>query len=201
MPGSLFGRKALQCCGDQIPLLLLMQGGNARRRRSRPGAAGIQEFMLEFELRLETMADLIPRALILRLFLAPDDLACVRVFAQDRLVFLGRKRIQLLDANDRDRFELRFAPRFQQIEINLAAAKHNARHRGSLDVVDLIDHRLKSAAAELLEPRHGQGMAQQALRRHDDERLAQCAQHLPAQHVKHLRRRRGHAHLHVVFGA
>ena len=44
-------------------------------------------------------------------------------------------------------------------------------------------------------------MPQQALRRHDDERLAQRAHHLPAQHVKHLRRSRRHAHLHVVLGA
>src|SRR5262245_29337048 len=44
-------------------------------------------------------------------------------------------------------------------------------------------------------------MAKQALRRHDDEGLAQVANHLPPQHVKHLRRRRGHADLDVAIGA
>ena len=44
-------------------------------------------------------------------------------------------------------------------------------------------------------------MTQQTLRRHDDERLSQRPQHLPAQHVEHLRGRRGYAHLDVVFGA
>ncbi len=43
-------------------------------------------------------------------------------------------------------------------------------------------------------------VAQQALRRHHDERLAQRAQHLPAQHVEHLRRRRRHADLVVQLG-
>ena len=44
-------------------------------------------------------------------------------------------------------------------------------------------------------------MPEQALRRHHDERLAEVAPHLPAQHVEHLRRRRRHAHDHVVLGA
>ena len=37
--------------------------------------------------------------------------------------------------------------------------------------------------------------------RHHDQRLAVPAQHLPAQHVEDLRRRRRHAHLHVVLRA
>ena len=41
-------------------------------------------------------------------------------------------------------------------------------------------------------------MAQQRFRRHHDQRLAQVAHHLPAQHVEHLRRRGRHADLHVV---
>ena len=67
--------------------------------------------------------------------------------------------------------------------------------------LDLIDHGLKTAARQLFQTGHRQGMAQQALRRHDDERLAQWAQHLPAQQVKHLRGRRRNAHLHVELGA
>src|SRR6516162_4726204 len=44
-------------------------------------------------------------------------------------------------------------------------------------------------------------MAQQALRRHDDQRLAEGLMHLPAQHVEHLCGSRGHAYLHVVLRA
>src|SRR5258708_25685334 len=147
------------------------------------------------------MPDLITASLILRLLLKPDDLARVRILAQNGLVFLRRKRIQVLDSYDRHRLGLRLAPRFQQVEINLAAAEHDALYLGGPDVVDLIDHRLETVARQFLQTRHGQRMAQQALGRHDDERLAQRAQHLPAQHVEHLRRRRGNANLHVELGA
>ena len=42
-------------------------------------------------------------------------------------------------------------------------------------------------------------MTQQALRRHDDQRLAIRTQHLPSQHVKHLRRRGWYTDLNIVF--
>ena len=60
---------------------------------------------------------------------------------------------------------------------------------------------LKPAVGQFLELRHRQLVTQQALRRHDDQRLAERPHHLPPQHVKHLRGRRRHAHLHVVLGA
>ena len=44
-------------------------------------------------------------------------------------------------------------------------------------------------------------MTQQTLGRHDNEGLAVGADHLPAQHMEHLRRGGGHADLHVVFSA
>ena len=44
-------------------------------------------------------------------------------------------------------------------------------------------------------------MAQQGFGRHHDERTAHGAHHLATQHVEHLRRGGGHAHLHVVLGA
>ena len=62
-------------------------------------------------------------------------------------------------------------------------------------------HACGTAARQLVERRHRQLVPQQALRRHHDQRLAERAQHLPAQHVEHLRRRRRHADLHVVLGA
>ena len=51
------------------------------------------------------------------------------------------------------------------------------------------------------ERRGGRRMAQQALGRHDDQRLAPRSQHLPPQEVEELGRRRRIDHLHIVFGA
>ncbi len=44
-------------------------------------------------------------------------------------------------------------------------------------------------------------VAQQRLRRHQDQRLAERAVHLPAQHVEIIGRRGGHADLHIVLRA
>ena len=147
------------------------------------------------------MADLVPGALVLRLFLAPDDLARVRVVRERRRVILGRERIELLDAHDRDVARLVGAARLEQVEVDLARAEHDARDVLRRQVVDLVQHALERAPGELVERRHRQLVPQQALRRHDDQRLAERAHHLPAQHVEHLRGRGRHADLHVVLGA
>ena len=64
----------------------------------------------------------------------------------------------------------------------------------SIDAVEPADRQLVE--------RGGRGrQAQQALRRHHDERLAHAPQHLEAQQVEHLRGRRRLADLDVVLGA
>ena len=67
--------------------------------------------------------------------------------------------------------------------------------------VGLVDHVLEAAVGQRLQRRGGQRVAQQALRRHHDQRLAERAQHLAAQQVEDLRRRGRHADLDVVLGA
>ena len=79
---------------------------NARGRRRGAGAPCIEQLVLGTELRLQPMADLVPAALVLRLFLAPDDFARIRVFAQDRFVFVRGKGIELLEADDGNRVRL-----------------------------------------------------------------------------------------------
>src|SRR5207237_6271670 len=74
-------------------------------------------------------------------------------------------------------------------------------HLRRWDVVDLADHAREAPAGEILERGYRQLVTQEALRRHDDQRLAEGLAHLPPQHVEHLRRRRRHAHLHVVLRA
>src|SRR5471032_2373267 len=109
------------------------------------------------------MPDLIPATLVLRLFLAPNYFPRVRIFLQHLLVFVRGERIELLDSHDGHGTALQFASRFEQIEIDLTAAKHHARNGGGFDVVDLVDHRLEAAAGELLEARNRQRMTQQTL--------------------------------------
>ena len=173
-------------------------GGRRRRRR----ASRVQQLALRAERPIELMADLVPGALVLRLLLTPDDFLRRVVAIEHRLVLFAGKRVELLEPHEGDIVELRCAPCAQQIEIDLAAREHDAPDFLRLsDRVRLVDDILEAAARQLVETGHRQLMPQQALRRHDDQRLAQAAQHLPTQHVEHLCRRRWHANLHVVFGA
>ena len=57
---------------------------------------------------------------------------------------------------------------------------------------------MELAVDEIVQRGHRHLVAQQRFRRHHDQRLAAGAQHLPAQHVEHLRRRGRHADLHVL---
>ena len=59
----------------------------------------------------------------------------------------------------------------------------------------------RRAFGDVVERRDAALVAQQALRRHQDQRLAELALHLTAQDVEVVRRRRAIGDLHVVFGA
>src|SRR5690606_27943016 len=86
---------------DQLALLGVVDLGDAGGRRGRMLPAGVQQGLLALlQGAFEPVADLVPRALVLRLFLAPDDLARLRVAPQRGFIRLHRERIQLLDAHD-----------------------------------------------------------------------------------------------------
>src|SRR4051794_1384672 len=106
-----------------------MQCVDTRSRRRRAGPTRVEELLLARQRLLKAMTNLVPRALILRLFLAPDDLFRVSVTACDLRVLLDRERIQLLDAHDRDAGDVLGAPKLGEIEVDLAAAKHDSSHR------------------------------------------------------------------------
>src|SRR5688572_16805874 len=115
---------------DERFLLALMLGMNAGRGCRRPFAAGIEQRVILAETGLQPVAYLVPGALVLRLLLAPDDLTRFRIAVEDRLVLLGRERIELFDADQRDvRLGIRFAA-CQQVVINLAAAEYDAPDAG-----------------------------------------------------------------------
>ena len=62
-------------------------------------------------------------------------------------------------------------------------------------------HVVKVTDGQLIDRRNRLLVAEQALGRHDDERLAEAAPDLAPEQVEVLRRRRGHGHLDVFFGA
>src|SRR6185503_5777991 len=96
-------------------------------------AASIVQRPLLFERRLQAMSDLVPGALVLWLFLAPDDLARLCIALEDRVVVLDRKWIELLDAYNRDVAQLVRAASLEQIEIDLAAAENDAAHLAGIN--------------------------------------------------------------------
>src|SRR6185369_8474879 len=90
-----------QCRFDEPALFRFVHLADAGRRCSRRSTACVQQFPLAHE-RREPMTDLVPGALVLRLFLAPHDFACVRVLREHRFHLRHRKWIELLDTHERD---------------------------------------------------------------------------------------------------
>src|SRR5690606_28676275 len=70
-----------------------------------------------------------------------------------------------------------------------------------IQVVGLADDHLERALCQLLQRVAGFLVTQQALWRHDHQRLTQRRQHLTTQHVKYLRRSGRQADLDIVLGA
>ena len=114
---------------------------------------------------------------------------------------LDVERVELFDAHDRDLFVLQFVAPPGQVVVHLARAQQHARHlrAGFLRRhPGVVDDFLECAVRQILHAAHARGVAEQALGRHHDQRLAEPVQHLAAEHVEVLRGRRGIAHLDVV---
>src|SRR5580700_9181812 len=151
-----------------------------------------------------------PAAHIAWLLLAPDDLGLfeARQFQHQRL---GRERIKLLDAQQIDIVDAALLALLVEIVIDLARRDDDAAHLIVGDELDLfVRQHLRVVPQQpvergirphLVEPRHRALVAQQRLRRHQDQRLAEVAVELAAQDVKIIRRRRTVGDLHIVLGA
>ena len=75
---------------------------------------------------LQAMPYLVPRALVLRFFLAPDYFCGIWKAGNNGRKFGNRKWIELLDSNERGiGYVMHLAP-FGQVEIDLAAADNQA---------------------------------------------------------------------------
>src|SRR6056297_671848 len=169
-------RRALERVPQKLFLLELMgaagAGGRAGRRRSGHAVEAATE-----RLAAPRRAQEPPGAHVLRLLLDPDQRGVRRVERQRLLDLLVGPRVELLEAHDGDVVALALLALGQQVVVHLAAARQ--------DPGDAVGHHLgvgqhapETAAGEVVQRRHRPRRAQQALRRHHDQRLAPGAQHL-----------------------
>src|SRR5690606_37032163 len=137
-----------QCRGDQRFLLANVQRVDAGRGRRGARPSCIEKLMLVGQRLLQAVPDLVPRTLILRLFLAPDDLLRIRIVLDRARVLLDRERIQLLDPDQRDAVELLRAASLRELVVDLAAAEHDPLHALRIELLDLPDQRLEPSPRE-----------------------------------------------------
>src|SRR5436190_5902031 len=164
---------------EQRLLLLLVQVGVAHRGRRRRRPAGVAETLALVHVLVDVVLDEEPGALVLRLVLAPDDLAQVRVLLELGSERLVREGIELLHPNDGDIGVLALGTRADEVVVHLARARDQPLDAIGVDVRALLaDDCLEFALGELREGRARVLRAQQRLRRHDDQRLPEHPHHL-----------------------
>src|SRR6185295_3837125 len=157
---------------------------------------------------LDMRRDEIPGALVLRLFLAPDNLG-LRKAVEFQCQHILREGIELFEAQDLNAALVARFARVHQVEIDFSAAQYDAlyllvvdefhRGRAGHDFGLIAQHAMeRRTGAEIDEERGAALMAQKRLWRHQDERLAERAMHLAAQDMEIVRRRRAIGDLHSV---
>lgn len=120
----------------------------------------------------KAVLDLIPGSLVLRLFLTPDELFGRSVRRDGPLEHLYGEGIELLDAQDGYIVDSAGATSLEQVVIDLATAQDDPNYVPGIDVLDLTDHRSKSAFGKLIQAGGRQAMPQQTFRSHDNQWLA-----------------------------
>ena len=97
------------------------------------------------------MLDLVPGALVLGFFLAPDVFVHPREAAHHPAeVFLG-EGVQLFDADDRHVLQLAAAACLQQVVVDLSGTHHQLRDLRFVERIEFIFHRVEAALAEGLD--------------------------------------------------
>ena len=89
------------------------------------------------------MPDLVPRALVLWFFLAPDDVVSVRIPGKQFRILINRERIQLLYANDGYLGQVMYLSRLDQVVVNLAATKYDSLHCVGFHCAGVRNNQLK----------------------------------------------------------
>src|SRR5918993_238785 len=184
------------------------RGGGRRRppsdipRTLHLGPCGLQD---PFEIGLDER----PRAHVLRLLLAPHHVRLLEPGELDRQG-LHRKRVELLDPQQVDVVDAALFALFVEVVVDLAGAQHDAADLvvpeelhalgSALRIVD--QHPVEMGALRDIGKAGGAALvAQQRLRGHQDERLAEVTLELAAQDVEIVRGRRAVRDLHVVLRA
>src|SRR5438477_5215707 len=111
---------------DQLLLLLVVQGSIAYRGRGRRRPRGIGEDLVLAHVPQQVALDPVPRPLVRRFLLAPEDLSRVPVEIDLLLELVVRKGIELGDAHDGGVLEAALLARGHQVEKDLAAAENHA---------------------------------------------------------------------------
>src|SRR6185437_2066412 len=181
---------------DQFFLLAPMNLHRAGRRAGAGIAADVLHVVAHTP---QTRLHERPAAHVLRFFLCPHPFLGLAITHQGALQQFLREGIELLDADDRDVVGLRLRAALQQIVIYLAAAQDDSANASRIHL-NIIEDFPEAPRDEFIQGRTGRLQTQQTLGRHDDQRLAEIAFHLPAQQMEILCRRRRIANLHVVFG-
>ena len=139
-----------------------------------------------------------PCALVHRLVLREHELG-VRVAVEHLLKLVGRQRVVLLEANERDRGVLELLESLLDLVVELARVDDDATHRVLVLDALVIEHRLESARGEVLKLRDRTLETQHRLRREDDERTTRAHIRLATEQVEVRRGRRRLRDRHVLF--
>src|SRR4029077_11845271 len=117
-----FAQLRRECVLDELALTLdvLRHVADGGRRGHRP--AGVRDDLVLARVLAEIRAQTVPRALILRLFLAPHDLGRLRELVELRPEFRMRERVLLLEADDGDVAALVLTPVRGKLVVDLARA-------------------------------------------------------------------------------
>ncbi len=195
-----------QSPGDQGRLLGSVPLGKAGGGRRGGVAAGILRAhagKASFrEARLEQRLDEEPCAVVLRFFLGPDHVLKLRHGPQALYQWLRGERVELLDAQDFDAKVAGLVARLHQLISELARAQHQAARvalRGRAEVGD--DPSEVAVTGEVGDAGNGKLVPKQRLGRHQEQRLAEVAKHLPPEDVEVIGRRRAVGDLDIVLRA
>src|SRR5258708_1359372 len=179
-------------------LPLVVQYKISARGRGGRRSQRVRQLLMGQHLALQVMLNPVPRTLVAGFFLAPDDFLRILVAIDLDLELVVREGIKLFQPHDCNIVDAALAARGHEIEINLAAAKHDTLHFLRILQFGIRDHHLIFTAGQILQRRHRLLVTQQALRTDDDQWLAKRPDHLPAQQMEHLRRGGWNPDLHVV---
>src|SRR6185436_3377632 len=99
---------------------------------------------------LEPILNKRPAAHVLRLFLRPHNLLRIRIAGERFAQTVRRKRIELLEAHNRDTPILSLLSSLDQVVIDLAAAQHDSLHRIAIADLRIVNKGSKTSGCQFV---------------------------------------------------